>query len=213
VSGYQILSLDEIEPVPYHAREGEKLLAVDRLLDYRVAGVNAWLGDPGETLVPEHQEDTEEELYVVVRGRAMFTVAGQPTDAPAGTLVHVTAAEKRTAVAEEAGTIVLAIGATPGEAHQPSGWTSFVVADALRREGRIEEGRTAIREVIDVFPSAWHAPYNAACYEALVGEADAAFQLLEQAMRIDARSARRHAAGDPDFESLHDDPRWQKVTR
>jgi hypothetical protein len=148
-----------------------------------------------------------------VRGRATFTVDGQATDAPAGTLVHVTAAEKRTAVAEEAGTIVLAIGAPPGEAYQPSGWTSFVVADALRREGRIEEGRTAIRGVIDRFPTAWHAPYNAACYEALVGDADAAFQLLEDAMRIDAQSARRHAAGDPDFESLHDDPRWQRVAR
>jgi uncharacterized cupin superfamily protein len=121
--GYQILSLDEIEPVPYHAREGEKLLSVERRLGFRAAGINGWIGDPGERLVPVHREETEEELYVVVRGRARFTVDGRLLDAAAGTLVYVTAGEERTAVAEEPGTIVLAIGGTPGEAHQPAGWT------------------------------------------------------------------------------------------
>jgi tetratricopeptide (TPR) repeat protein len=209
--GYTILSLDEIEAVPYHAREGEKLLAVDRLLGFRPAGVNAWLGDPGETLVPQHREDSEEELYVVVRGRATFTVDRKTVDAPAGTLVHVTAQEERMAVAEEPGTLVLAVGATPGIANEPSGWTSFVVADALRRQGRVDEGRGAIRGAIALYPDAWHAPYNAACYEALAGEADAAFELLRQALRIDGQSVRRQAAGDTDLDSLRDDPRWREL--
>jgi tetratricopeptide (TPR) repeat protein len=210
-NGYQILSLDEIEAVPYHAREGEKLLTVDRLLGFRPAGVNGWLGDVGETLVPEHREDSEEELYVVVRGRATFTVDGEAVDAPAGTLVHVTAEETRTAVAGEPGTMVLAIGATPGVANEPSGWTSFVVADALRRQGRVEEGREAIRGAIELYPDAWHAPYNAACYEALAGETDAAFELLQQAVRIDAESVRAYAPGDLDIESLRDDPRFREL--
>jgi quercetin dioxygenase-like cupin family protein len=209
--GYEILTLDEIEPAPYHSRGGEKLLTVERLLDYPAAGVNAWIGDPGERLVPEHHEDSEEELYVVVRGRATFTIDEQTVDGPAGTFLHVTARETRTAVAEEPGTIVLAVGGTPGVAHEPSGWTSFVVADALRRAGRIEEGRAAIREMIAVHPGAWHAPYNAACYEALAGQPDAAFDLLQQAIRIDAQSVRRFAAGDSDLDSLHDDPRWHEV--
>jgi len=211
MSGYEILSLHEIEPVPYHARGGEKLLTVDRLLDYRAAGVNAWTGDPGERLVPEHSEDTDEELYAVVAGRATFTVDGATLDAPAGTLVHVTAGENRTAFAEEPGTIVLAVGATPGEAHPASGWTSWVFADALRREGRVEEGRRAMATVLERNPSAWQASYNVACYEALAGNTGAAFEHLSRAAQIDAEAVRRLAAEDSDFDSLRDDPRWQEA--
>jgi quercetin dioxygenase-like cupin family protein len=210
--GYQILSLDEIEPVPYHAREGQKLLTIQRLLDYRAAGINGWIGDPGESLVPEHEEDSgNEELYVVVRGRAAFTVDGERIDAPAGTLIHVLSGEKRTAVSEEAGTIVVAIGATIGQANEPSGWTGFVVADALRRDGRVDEGRTVIREMIDRFPDAWHAPYNAACYEALAGNPDEAFELLRQAQRMNPNEIRRYLEGDSDLDSLRDDPRFQEL--
>lgn len=209
--GYEILSLDEIEPVPYHAREGEKLLTVERLLGYRVAGVNGWIGDPGERLVPEHAEDEDEELYVVVRGRATFTLDGRAVAAPAGTLVHLLPGEERSAVSEEPGTIVLAIGAEPGKAHEPSGWTHWVVADAFRREGRVDDGRRAIEEMLQAHPGAWHAPYNAACYEALAGDSDRAFEHLRRAFRLNPGEARRHAAEDPDLDSLRDDPRFGEV--
>lgn len=211
MKGYEILSLDEIEPVAYHAREGEKLITVDRLLGYRVAGVNAWLGDPGETLVPEHAEDEDEELYVVVRGHATFTCEGQAVDAPAGTLVHLRPGENRTAVSEEAGTLVLVIGAEPGKPHESSGWTHWVVADALRRDGRVEEGRQAIAEMLQVHAAAWFAPYNAACFEALAGDADRAFEHLRRATRMKPQESRRHATQDPDLESLRSDPRWTEV--
>lgn len=211
--GYEILSLDEIEPVPYHAREGEKLLTVDRLLGYRIAGVNGWVGDAGERLVPEHEEDDDEELYVVVRGRATFTVAGKEVDAPAGTLLHLLAGEKRAAVSAEEGTIVLVIGAEPGKAHEPSGWTHWVVADALRRDGRVEEGRQAIEEMLRVHAGAWFAPYNAACYESLAGEPDRAFEHLQRAVRLNRTETRQHGSEDPDLEPLRSDPRWQEVVR
>lgn len=210
--GYTILTLDEVEAVPYHQREGQKILTIQRLLDFRAAGINGWVGDPGEGLVPEHEEDSgSEELYVVVRGRARFTVDGIDVDAPAGTLIHVLAGEKRVAVSEEPGTIVVAIGGRIGEAHGPSGWTSFVVADALRREGRMDEARAAIKEPIELFPDAWHAPYNAACFEALAGAPDAAFAYLQQAMRIDTQAVKGYAPQDADLDSLHDDPRWKKL--
>jgi quercetin dioxygenase-like cupin family protein len=213
LNGYTVLSLDELEPVAYHSREGQRLLTVERLLGFRAAGVNAWIGDPGDSLVPEHAEDSEEELYVVVRGRATFTVDGQTVDAPAGTLVHVAARETRSAAAAEPRTIVLAVGGTPGAAHVSHGWTSFVTADALRREGRLEEARAAIQELLELQPDAWFAPYNAACFEALAGDADAAFRHLDRARQLDAGSVRRQAAEDPDLASLHDDPRWTRVSR
>ena len=212
MSGYQILSLDEIEPAPYHQRGGQKLLPLQRLLNYRAAGINGWIGDPGEGLVPEHAEDSDnEELYVVVRGRARFTVDGVDVDAPAGTLLHIGPGETRVAVSEEQGTIVVAIGAKIGEAFESGGWTSFVVADAYRRDGRLDEGRKAVYELLELHPDAWAAPYNIACFEALAGDADAAFRMLDQAMRLDTRAAREWAAQDADLEALHDDPRWRKV--
>jgi hypothetical protein len=64
-----------------------------------------------------------EELYVVLRGRARFVVDGEAHDAPAGTLVAVLdPAAVREAVAEEEGTVVLAVGARPGVAFEPSPW-------------------------------------------------------------------------------------------
>jgi quercetin dioxygenase-like cupin family protein len=210
--GYQILDLAALESFPYHQRDGQKLLPIQRALDYRVAGINGWIGDPGEGLVPEHTEDSDnEELYVVVKGRATFTVDGRTIDAPAGTLLHVRPGEKRVAVSDAPGTIVVAIGATIGQAYAPQGWTSFVVADHYRQEGRLEEGRAAIREMMELHPDMWGAPYNAACFEALAGNTDEAFGLLQRALQIDTQTVRRFAPGDSDLDSLHDDPRWKKL--
>jgi quercetin dioxygenase-like cupin family protein len=210
--GYQVLSLDEIEPAPYHQRDGQKLLSIQRLLGYEPAGINGWIGDPGDGLVPEHAEDSDsEELYVVVRGRARFTVDGVDVDAPAGTLLHVGPGENRVAVSEEPGTIVVAIGAKIGEAFQNGGWTHFVVADALRRDGRVDEARAVIQELVALAPDVWYTHYNAACFEALAGNSDAAFAQLDQAARINTQEVRKWAAHDTDLDSLREDPRFKKV--
>jgi quercetin dioxygenase-like cupin family protein len=211
MNGYDVYSLNEIEAVPYHQRDGERLIPIQQTIGYRVAGVNGWLGDPGEQLVPEHEEDSDEELYVVVQGRATFTVDGVDVDAPAGTLIHLLAGENRKAFAEEPGTIVLAIGGTPGVAHVPAGWTSFVVADAYRRQGRLDEAREAIQRMLDLHGDVWFAPYNAACFEALAGDEDAAFKLLGEAISRDPDTAREYAQSDDDFASIRDDRRWQEV--
>lgn len=211
MSGYDVYSLDEIEAVPYHEREGELLIPIEQTIGYRVAGINGWLGDPGAQLVPEHEEDSDEELYVVVRGHARFVVEGADVDAPAGTLIHLLAGEKRAAFSEAPGTIVVAVGGTPGVAHEPHGWTTFVVADAYRRQGRLDDARVAIRQMLDLHGDVWFAPYNAACFESLAGDADAAFELLAEAIRREPDTAREYARNDGDFAPIRDDPRWQEV--
>jgi len=212
--GYRILDLTTAESFPYHQRGGQKLIPIQRPLDYRVAGINGWIGDPGEGLVPEHEEDSgHEELYVVVTGRATFTVDDRDVDAPAGTLIHVRAGEKRVAVSEEPGTIVVAVGASIGEPHRPAAWSDFVVGDHYRREGRVDEGRAAVLRVIEAEPGNWAAPYNVACFEALAGDKDAAFAYLHQAMQIDTQAVRDYAPNDADLDALHDDPRWQRIAK
>ena len=91
-------------------------------------GAGTWHGDAGVEVIEEHTElvenaDEHEELYLVFRGRATFTVGGEEIDAPAGTLVAVPdPVESRKAVALEDGTAILAIGAPRGRAFEVSPW-------------------------------------------------------------------------------------------
>jgi quercetin dioxygenase-like cupin family protein len=91
-------------------------------------GAGSWHGDAGAELIEEHTErdenaDAHEELYLVYRGRATFTVAGEEIDAPAGTLVAVPdPSVVRKAVAAEDGTAILAVGAPKGRPYEISAW-------------------------------------------------------------------------------------------
>ena len=94
------------------------------------------------TVVEEHDETGggaggHEELYVVLSGRATFTLGGEKLDAPAGTFVFVSdPAVKRKAIAEEEGTVVLAIGGEPGSRLRDlaRGSTYFAAMPAFREE-------------------------------------------------------------------------------
>ena len=95
----------------------------------RAFGVNVWearsAGDPVIELHDEISNGTaaHEELYFVASGHATFTAGNEEIDAPAGTLVFVRdPAVARSAIAREAGTTVLAVGAAPGRAFSVSPW-------------------------------------------------------------------------------------------
>ena len=125
MSGYQAAHLDEIaaEQWPYWA-------PIRHHFDVRSFGVNAWRGTDGDEVIKRHTEEEsgQEELYIVVSGRATFTVGGEEIDAPAVTVVHVSdPSRERVAFAKEEGTVVLSIGSTTGTAYEPSGWdTSYL---------------------------------------------------------------------------------------
>lgn len=208
--GYTILSLDEVETASHR---GSNLVPVRHTLGFRPAGVNAWVADSGGQLIPPHEEDSgNEELYAVVRGRARFTVGEEEADAPAGTLVFVPPEVFRTAVAEEDGTIVFAVGGSVGEAFNAGGWDSFAVADAHRQAGRFDEGRAIMEQLIAEKPDYWPTSYNAGCFEALAGNPDAAFEHLRRAKELDADGgSAEYFQGDSDLDPLRDDPRFQEL--
>src|SRR5262249_40581620 len=81
------------------------------------------------------------ELYVVMRGRAKFTVGEETAVAGVGTIVYVPPQVFRTAVAEEDGTIVLAAGGIIGHPFHGGDWGTFAGADELRPSGRVGQGR------------------------------------------------------------------------
>jgi len=208
--GYTILTLDEVETASHR---DSNLIPIRHYLGFRPAGVNAWKADTGGQLIPPHTEDSgNEELYVVVRGRATFTLGEEISDADAGTLVFVPAEVFRTAVAAENGTIVLVVGATVGQAFEAGGWDSFALADTYRQTGRFDEARAIMEQQIAQQPENWAAHYNAACLEALGGNADAAFEHLRRTKELDAEGAStKYLREDSDLDSLRDDPRFQEL--
>src|SRR5881275_3187950 len=114
---YRVATIDELQDIAY--RQDTHMRPVRHHLGITAFGTNAWTAaDEGDRLMPEHQEDEgSEELYVVLRGRARFEIDGDTVDAREGTLVFVRPQVSRTAFAEEAGTTVLAIGSTVGQAY------------------------------------------------------------------------------------------------
>ncbi len=206
MSGFEVFALDDLDAIPL--AEGLVWRPVRRRLDIRAFGINAYESEEvGRQVVEEHDESSggaggHEELYVVVRGRASFTIDGEAVDAPAGTLVFLRDPKlRRSATAAEPGTLVLAIGGEPGRAFEVSPWeTSFAALPALRA-GRHDEAIATIAEGLEEHPGNPSLLYNLACAEALAGRAGDAIVHLQAAIERDARY-REHARTDPDFDTL-----------
>jgi tetratricopeptide (TPR) repeat protein len=211
-AGYEILSIDDLDRLPTSA--GTQILRpLRRRLGFQPFGLNVWVGEhEGNHVIEPHREASgTEELYVVLRGTARFTLGEESFDAPAGTLVHAPPDTFREATAVEPETTVLAMGAEAGKAYTPSPWEDFYVAYAYLRAGDAPTGRAAMREAIEREPDAWQGAYNAACFEALAGEPDAALEYLRQAVELDAEEIKRSAADDSDLDSIRSDPRYTEL--
>lgn len=184
------LHLADVEPGPSDA--GGRWLPLRAELGLRAFGLSAYLGDPGEVVVPRHAETgggagQHEELYVVLSGRATFTVDDEEFDAPAGTLVLVERGERREAHAAEPGTVVLAAGAPVGEIYRIAPWEYGARARRARALGDLEELERVTDEGVATYGEHVTMLLGKACVAAQRGDRDEALALLER------------AADDPDF--------------
>ena len=144
-------------------------------------------------------------------GRAVFELAGERKDAPAGTFVFVERGVMRTAFAEEPGTTLLVIGGAPGEAYVPDGWELWSAAAPALRRGRLRSRRRPRPRAGRAEPAAYPTLlYNLACAEALAGRKEDAIEHLRQSIALDERG-REYAKGDSDFDSLRDEPAFQQL--
>ena len=88
-------------------------------------GVNANTADAGRELIVPHDEVAyggQEELYIVLRGRARFTCDGEEVELGPGEMLLVTHEVRREAVALEAGTSCCASAARrAGRTHRADG--------------------------------------------------------------------------------------------
>jgi quercetin dioxygenase-like cupin family protein len=210
-SGYEIAHIDELEELPIAG--GEFVWRpVRRRFGITAFGTNAYTGDAGLRVIEEHTErDNHQEMYVVLRGRATFTLGDDEVDAPAGTLVFVRPDTRRGAIAAEDGTAVLAVGAKPGVVFEPSLWEDVFAANAYADKGDVAKGRELLATLLEQHPDAWQGHYNAACLEARVGDRERAFDHLERAVELEPERAREFAETDTDFDSIRDDDRFRSL--
>jgi hypothetical protein len=212
MSGYELLSLDDLDRVPYRG-SGEVLRPLRRRLGFQPFGVNVWSAEAtGDKLIPPHEEESgHEELYVVVRGTARFTLGEETFDAPAGTLVHAPAGTFRVATAAEPATMVLAAGGKAGEAFVPHGWEDVHIAFAKLDAGDAAAGRAIMEEGLADDREPWGRHYNLACYLALAGEVDDALAQLRIAIDLDRDKVMKWLPEDSDLDPLREDPRFNEL--
>jgi tetratricopeptide (TPR) repeat protein len=175
-------------------------------------GVNSWTGRAaGDRIINEHDEaDENEELYLVLRGHAVFELDGERRDAPAGTLVFVRPGVNRTAFAEEPETSILAIGGTPGEAYNPTGYEVWAQVRPLYEAGEYAAAADRGRELIEPHPEYPDAFYNLACCESLAGRPADAVEHLRRAIEA-KEDFRGLAMSDSDFDPIRDEPAFKEL--
>jgi hypothetical protein len=179
-------------------------------------GINGITRGEDGTLINEHDESGsgQEELYIVLDGKATFEVDGETLDAPAGTLVFVRPESRRKATGD--GT-VLALGATPGEAYQAIDWGEAwpFHRESLTAYGeqRYADALEAVRGGLEHTPDHAGFHYNYACFATLAGETgDETFDHLRRSVQL-FPPFREQARRDDDFAAVRDDPRFEEALR
>jgi len=204
---------------PLHAWGHVTWWPLRRELGVTSFGINAFSADDGEAVIIAHQEDdgdrprahgSHEELYIVLHGRARFTVDGIEADAPAGTYVYVAdPAADRTAVAEAPGTVVLVIGGKTGKAFTPSPWEFAAASVPPARAGDYDPALEITYEGLRVHPGNARLTYETASLEARKGDVVAALAHLREAVALEPTLA-AVAAEDPDFGGLRSYPAFPR---
>jgi quercetin dioxygenase-like cupin family protein len=211
-AGYEVAHIDELDELPVN--NGEFVWRPIRSrFGINAFGTNAYTARAGQRLIEDHTEkDGHEEMYVVLRGRAIFTLGEDEIDAPTGTIVFVRPGTRRGAIATEDESAVLAVGAKPGIVFQPSPWELAFAALSHAERGDLDRARAIADETVDKYPDEWHPAFNAACMEARWGDPERAFPYLEQAVARGGDDARNAAVEDSDFDSIRDDKRFLAIT-
>ena len=147
----------------------------------------------------------------MLSGRATFTVDGETVDGSPGTIVFVRdPATKRKAVAEEAGTRILAVGAKRGAAFVPSQWERSAPAFPYFASKEYDKAAEALETALAEYPDDPAVLYNLACAESMSGRTAEAIQHLRRSVENGERF-RDLARTDTDFDPIRDEPEFNAL--
>jgi tetratricopeptide (TPR) repeat protein len=204
-----------LEEVGGYADEGRPRWHMIRtVLGIESFGINAWVATkPGQEIIGEHDElgggaGGHEELYVVLSGRATFTLDGATQEVPAGSIVYVKDPEiRRSAVAGEEGTTVLVIGGRPGEAFSISPWERSAEALRFWTTGEWDRAIAVLKGQLAEDPANANVLYNLACAESRGGYLAEALYHVQEAVALEPRFAAM-AGDDSDLDAIRGDARF-----
>jgi tetratricopeptide (TPR) repeat protein len=183
---------------------------VRRRLGIRSFGTNAFrAARRGDPVIEEHVESPgQQELYVVLQGRARFKVNGQDIDAAPGTAVFVEEPDlRRSATAVEDDTVVLAVGGWPDRPYHALPWEPIYLAQEAMRQGKwADAAETLEREAGEHRDSAF-LRYRLACCHAQSGAPERALEELRLAVEVNP-AMRERATTDPQLEPLREHHGW-----
>jgi tetratricopeptide (TPR) repeat protein len=211
MAGYEVAHLDEIDELV----DGRCLFRpVRHRFGITSFGATAWTaGVAGDLIVNEHDEGdptADEELFLVLRGHAVFELDGDRMDAPAGTFVFAPPRTKRRAFAEEPGTTIMLIEGTPGRAYEPRGWELWAPLVPLYEAGEYAEVADRLRVLVEAHPQYAMLFYNLACCESLTGRTTDALDHLRRAINM-SEEFRENAERDPDLAPIRDETAFRQL--
>jgi hypothetical protein len=207
----QVFSLFDAEAVEVGA-DPLRWVPVRRSLGIGAFGVNAYRAGSGEAVIEDHVESPgQEELYVVLRGRVEFSVGDKRFRLAAGEAIFVAQPQtRRSGVALQAETAVLAIGGWREQPYHSLPWEPIYLSDrAFRGREWAESVRILEREAGEHRGNPF-IRYRLACCLAQLGESDAA--LVELRAAVEARpEMRERAADDPLLRPVRDLDGWPSL--
>ncbi len=208
---YAVAHLDEIEEF---ADAGCRYRPIRHHLGITAFGVTAWTAHAaGDLVINEHDEDdptADQELFLVIRGHAVFEVDGNRVDAPAGTLVFAPPRTRRTASATQDGTTILAVEGTPGAGYEARGWELWAPLAPLYEAGEYAEVADRLGALVAAAPQYPMLFFNLACAESLSGRTTDALDHLRQAIEM-SEEFRGSAKVDPDLDPIRDEPAFERL--
>jgi tetratricopeptide (TPR) repeat protein len=202
-----VAHIDELDAI--EMPDGFVWHPIRRHFDIRAFGVNAYSArEVGGQIVEEHTEAQleHEEIYLVLRGRARFTIDGNEHELGPAQLVFVRDPQlRRGAVALDEGTVVLALGGKPGVPYQVSAWEAMFAAVPASRAGNWDEAIRIHVEALEEQPEHSALLYNLACMEARGGRHLDALLHIQRAVELDPKWAEQ-ARKDSDFAAIRSEP-------
>jgi tetratricopeptide (TPR) repeat protein len=213
MADYAIAHLDDIDEF---SDAGAHYRPVRHHLGISAFGATVWTAhSAGDVLINEHDDDdptADEELFVVLRGHAVFEVDGDRVDAPTGTLVFAPPGTRRKASAIDGDTALLTIEGTPGQAYAARGWELWAPLAPRYQAGEYAEVAVRLAAAVDANPQYPMLFFNLACCESQCGRTSEALDHLRQAIEM-SDEFRTAARTDSDLDPLRDEPAFQDLMR
>jgi hypothetical protein len=208
---FAVAHLDEIEEL---VDAGCHYRPIRHQLGITAFGVTAWTArTAGERVLNPHDEEdptADQELFLVLRGHAVFKLDGESVDAPAGTLVFVPPHTQRTAEAAAAGTTILAVEGTPGQAYDARGWELWAPLVPLYEAHEYVEVADRLSALVAASPQYPLLFFNLACCESQCGRTTEALDHLRRAIEM-SEEFRQSAREDSDLDPIREEAAFKNM--